>query len=82
MKTHSCRPGLRDSQVLEFCKQGFMVLEGVVPDAINRRAVDFLSRFPSHEPTEILEEDWFVENVILNEQAAGAVRSLLGQNFG
>ena len=82
MKTYSCRPGLKDTQVLEFCKQGFLVLEGVVPDEINRRTVEFLDRYPSHEPTEILLEDWFVDNVILNPQAAGAVRSLLGQNFG
>ena len=82
MKTYSYRPGLKDTQVLEFCKQGFLVLEGVVPDEINRRTVEFLDRYPSHEPTEILLEDWFVDNVILNPQAAGAVRSLLGQNFG
>ena len=82
MRTHSCRPGLRDTQVLDFCKKGYMVLEGVVPDEVNRRTVDFLDKYPSHEPTEILQEDWFVDNVILNEQAAGAVRCLLGQNFG
>ena len=28
MRTHSCRPGLRDTQVLDFCKKGYMVLEG------------------------------------------------------
>ncbi len=82
MRTHSCRPGLRDSQVLDFCKQGYMVLEGVVPDEINRRTVEFLDQCSSHEPTEILQEDWFVDNVILNDQAAGAIRCLLGQNFG
>jgi hypothetical protein len=29
----------------------------------------------------LLEEDWFVEHVLLNPQAAGAVRSLLGRDF-
>ncbi|MDE0431406.1 MAG: hypothetical protein OXH98_16710 [Caldilineaceae bacterium] len=82
MRTHTCRPTLNDSQVLEFCKQGFLLLEGVVPDEINRRVVSFLDDNPSHEPTEILVEDWFVDNVILNPQAAGAVRSLLSQSFG
>ncbi len=82
MRTHSCRPGLKDTQVLEFCKQGFLVLEGVVADDINRRTIEFLDRYPSHEPSEILHEDWFVDNVILNDEAAGAIRSLLGQNFG
>ena len=82
MRTHSCRPTLTDSQVLEFCKQGYLLLEGVVPDEINRRTISFLDKYPSHEPTEILTEDWFVDNVILNPQASGAVRSLLSQNFG
>lgn len=82
MRTHTCQPTLTDTQVLEFCKQGYLLLEGVVPDEINSRAVSYLERQPSHEPTEILLEDWFVDNVILNSQAAGAVRSLLGQNFG
>ena len=82
MRTHTCRPTLTDSQVLEFCKQGYLLLEGVVPDEINRRTISYLDKHPSHEPTEILTEDWFVDNVILNPQAAGAVRSLLSQNFG
>jgi len=82
MRTHTCRQTLNDSQVLEFCKQGCLLLEGVVPDEINRRVVSYLDDNPSHEPTEILVEDWFVDNVILNAQAAGAVRSLLSQNFG
>ena len=29
----------------------------------------------------LLEEDWFVEHVLLNSEAAGAVRSLLGRDF-
>ncbi len=82
MKTHTCQPTLTDTQVLGFCKQGFLLLKAVVPDEINRSAIAFLDKNPSHEPTEILLEDWFVDNVILNPQAAGAVRSLLGQNFG
>ena len=64
------------------------MLGGVVHDDVNRRAVDFLEARdlagtqPPHEPTELLAEDWFVDGVILNRQAAGAVRSLLGGNFG
>jgi hypothetical protein len=67
--------------VLEFCKKGFLMLEGVVSDDINRRALAYLKDNPQGEPTEILQEDWFVDEVLLNPQAAGAVRSLLGQNF-
>ena len=68
--------------MLEFCKNGFLTLEGVVPDEINRRTLEFVNRDPSRMPTEILLEEWFVDNVIKNRQAAGAVRSLLGQSFG
>ncbi len=71
-------PTLTDSQVVEFCKQGFLMLEGVVPDDINRRAFDFIEE---HGHVPIREEDWFVEQVLLNEEAAGVVRSLLGANF-
>ena len=35
-----------------------------------------------YEPMSILKQDWFVEAVILNPVAAGAVRSLLGRDFG
>ena len=81
MKTYECKPTLNDSQVLEFCKDGFMLLEGVVPDEINQRTLEFLDARPADapgEPTEILEEAWFVDNVILQPDAIGAVRSLLG----
>ncbi|HLL78622.1 MAG TPA: phytanoyl-CoA dioxygenase family protein, partial [Ktedonobacteraceae bacterium] len=34
-----------------------------------------------YEPTRIMEHEWFVEGVLKNPQAAGAVRSLLGRDF-
>ncbi len=82
MKTYNCNPTLTDTQVLEFCKNGFLMLEGVVPDEINRRTYDYLEGNTHYEPTAILQEDWFIDNVILNPHAAGAVRSLLGRDFG
>ena len=88
METYDCEPTLNDQQVLEFCKNGFLVLEGVVPEDVNRRTVEFLDARekagvgPSHEPTEILAEDWLDDHVIKNQQAIGAVRSLLGKNVG
>ena len=81
-KTYDCKPTLTDKQVLEFCKQGFLLLEGVVPDEINRMTLEYLEKNTYYEPTEILKEDWFVENVILHPQAAGVIRSLLGADFG
>lgn len=82
MRTCDCAPTLTDTQVLEFCKTGFLMLEGVVPEEINRRTLAYLDEHPEMEPTAILNEAWFVDNVILNPQAAGAVRSLLGRHFG
>ena len=79
-KTYAGEPTLTDTQVLDFCRQGYLLLQGVVPEEINRRVMDYLDAHPTPEPTEILDCDWFVENVILNRQAAGAVRSLLGRN--
>ena len=78
---YDCPPTLSDTQVLDFCKNGFMMLEAAVPDDINRRTTEFVDRYPGNEPIEIMDEAWFVDHVIKNPQAAGAVRSLLGKDF-
>ena len=80
-KTYDCPPTLDDEGVLEFCKKGFLALEGVVDEETNRRTNEFVDEHDGVEPTEILSEDWFVDSVIKNPQAAGAVRSLLGKDF-
>ena len=87
METYDCQPTLTDTQVFEFCKHGFLMLEGVVPDEINWRTCKFIEahKFRTFEASlhyPLRREDWFVENVLKNPQAAGAVRSLLGANFG
>ena len=88
MVHHDCNPTLNDSEVLEFCKRGFLILENVVPDTINQKTIDYLEARASSnakqpgEPTELLGEDWFVDNVILSSQGAGVIRTLLGLNFG
>ena len=79
--TYDCAPTLTDAQVIEFCADGFLMLEGIVPEDINRRTLEFVEKYPSGQPIEIMEEDWFVENVICHPAAAGAVRSLLGKDF-
>lgn len=81
MRTYDCEPTLSDSEVLEFCKNGFLMLEGVVPDEVNRATAEYLKKDTFYEPVGILEKDWFVDNVLLNPRAAGAIRSLLGKNF-
>ncbi len=77
---YDCEPTLTDQQVIEFCKHGFMMLEAVVPDDVNRQTTEFVDRQPQMEPNAILGEEWFVDNVVKNPQAAGAVRSLLGKD--
>ena len=81
IETYDCEPTLTDSQVVEFCTNGYLMLEGVVSDETNRRSMDYCDEFSNHEPSGILGQDWFVEDVIINPVAAGAVRSLLGANF-
>lgn len=80
-ETHDCAPTLTDSEVLDFCRTGYIYLPGVVDDDTNRRATAHCEGDNQGEPTSILEEDWFIDNVILNPAAAGAVRCLLGWNF-
>ena len=79
MRTYDCEPTLTDADVMDFCREGHLVFEAVVPEEINQRTCDFLLH---DEVTEnLLEEDWFVDNVLLSPPVAGAVRSLLGRNF-
>ncbi len=74
-----CPPTMSDREVIDFCRNGYLMLPGVVPDEINERVVDYLERVDStHEPTPIMNESFFVDGVLMNPQAAGAVRSLLG----
>ena len=78
---YDCEPTLNDAQVFDFCRKGYLILEGVVDDDVNRRMMAFAAEHTDHQPLELLTEEWFVEGVFKNPQAAGAVRSLLGANF-
>ncbi|MBI2194660.1 MAG: phytanoyl-CoA dioxygenase family protein [Planctomycetes bacterium] len=81
-QTCDCEPTLTDAQVVDFCRNGYLVLEGVVPDEVNRQVVRYLDEADSGlAPNGIALESWFVEGLLKNAQAAGAVRSLLGANF-
>ncbi|MBM3276595.1 MAG: hypothetical protein FJY95_00730 [Candidatus Handelsmanbacteria bacterium] len=79
--TYDCPPTLSDQQILDFCRDGYLVLPGVVPEEINRRTVAFLEEHNGPQPDPILGEEWFTEAVLKNPAAAGAVRSLLGAHF-
>ena len=50
MRACDCTPTLNDSQVVEFCKNGFLMLEDVVPEEINRRTVEYADANPSGSP--------------------------------
>ena len=60
---HTCdgEPTLTDSQVLDFCREGHLLLKGVVPDEINRRTCDYLEgkipANPSYIPDGLTEAD-------------------------
>ena len=60
-RTFDCEPLLTDSQVVEFCQEGYLLLRGVVPDEINQRACDYLEgkieANPSFIPTGMTAED-------------------------
>ena len=80
--TYDCSPTLDDNGVLEFCKKGFLTLEAVVDDETNRRTNEYAEEHSGLEPNELLDQEWFLNGVIKNEYAAGAIRSLLGKDFG
>ena len=73
-ETYDCEATLNDQEVLEFCRKGYLVLEGVVEDEVNQHMMDFVDEHPEHQPLELLTEDWFVDGVFKNPQAAGAVQ--------
>ena len=70
-RTFDCEPTLTDTQVIEFLRKGYLMLEGVVPGEVNRLTMDYLVDHRALSPTEIAFKDWFLDNVICNPQATG-----------
>ncbi len=84
-RIYDCPPSLDEFGVIDFCKNGYLLFPGVVSEEINERTIEFIEKNPGpvdYEPSHILDEDWFVKNVICQPDAAGAVRCLLGRDFG
>ena len=79
--TSDAEPTLNDYDVLEFCKNGFFLLENVIDESINQRTMEFSKEHQELEPPELVTADWFVDGVFKNPQVSGAVRSLLGKKF-
>jgi hypothetical protein len=86
--SYSCRPTLSDEAVLDFCRTGFLLFDGVVPPEVNERCLAFVDGLGCRkgefldEPSELLGQSWFVDHVLLQPAVAGALRSLLGDCFG
>ncbi|MCJ8330551.1 MAG: phytanoyl-CoA dioxygenase family protein [Lentisphaeria bacterium] len=78
---YDCEPTLTDSQVIEFCRDGYIILDGVVDPETNQKAVAFLDENPEWNSTKICREDFFIDNVLKNPAAAGVARSLMGKDF-
>ena len=78
------KPTLTDHDVLQFCKTGFYVLEGVIPDSTNEWVYEYLDHehpAAGNPMSGIGAEERFVEEGLLHPEVAGAARSLLGDNF-
>ena len=60
-RTFDCEPTLTDTQVLDFCRNGYLALEGVVDDETNQRTRDYLNgdlpANPSFMPKGLTSED-------------------------
>lgn len=60
-RTFDCEPTLTDSQVLAYCRDGYILLEDVVPNDINQRTCDYLNgdtpANPSYIPDGLTEAD-------------------------
>jgi hypothetical protein len=89
---YNCKPTMNDLQVMKFCRQGFIVLEGIVPNKVNYRTLNYLDDYYNTQPddlpdrtaaipSDLLTKDWFISNVILNPMVTGLIRSLLGNDF-
>ncbi|MGY8827265.1 MAG: phytanoyl-CoA dioxygenase family protein [Candidatus Latescibacterota bacterium] len=49
--TFDCPPTLNDAQVLQFCREGYILLPGIVPEDTNRRTCDWLEGKIDAEPS-------------------------------
>ena len=60
-RTFDCEPTLTDSEVLEFCREGHLLLKGVVSDEINQRTCAWIDgdipANPSYIPDGLTEAD-------------------------
>ena len=89
MARHDCKPTLTDQQVIEFCRQGYLELPAVVAPQVCAKIREYFHEQESRgdmaemsNADALLKEDWFVQGMVLCPPVIGAIRSLLGANFG
>lgn len=51
METFDCDATI--TQVMEFCRRGFLVLEGIVPPEIDRKTLESLDAFYATQPEDL-----------------------------
>ena len=71
------QPTMTDEDVMDFISKGYVVLEGIISEEFNRQYLNL----PGGGVSEFIQTPEFRNAVLLNPEAAGAVRSLLGANF-
>jgi hypothetical protein len=70
---------MTDREVARFVNLGYLILEGVVPDAVNREIYGFIQS--GREGGQNLFQSGLIDYVTLNPECLGVVRSLLGEGF-
>jgi hypothetical protein len=73
------RPTMTDRDVARFVNLGYVLLEGVIPAAVNRAIYDFIES--GREGGQNMFAEGLVEQVTLHPECLGVVRSLLGEEF-
>lgn len=82
METYDCAPSMTDIEVLDWCRDGYLMLGGVVPAEVNERVMRYCDEHGGGPGQAPVDQDWYIEQVTLNPALVGIVRSLLGPDFG
>src|SRR5437870_3753499 len=73
------QPTMTDRDVVRFVNHGYVLLEAAIPEAVNREIMVFLEA--GQEGGQNMLANGMIEQVTLNPDCLGVVRSLLGAEF-
>jgi hypothetical protein len=71
------RPTMTDADVMDFIREGYVALEGVVSDEFNRDCDDL----PAGGSNDFIQSAAYLDQVLMLPEVAGVARSLLGEGF-